>query len=123
MKILPLNFALNQDFSFGKSKKAKLAERQWQTDYIETIAKNGLCESPEDSFFRRQSEDEFFELVGSSLSKRERDVISRRYGFDGFEPKPLKKVAKELKVSEGVVKRREESALKKLGNVLAPYYA
>ncbi len=50
----------------------------------------------------------------SSLSKRERDIIQKRYGLNDSDEFTQKEIAKELKISRSYVSRLEKRALAKL---------
>ena len=51
------------------------------------------------------------ELVDSSLTGREKEIIILRYGLMGYEPKTQREVAKHLKISRSYVSRIEKKAL------------
>ena len=48
------------------------------------------------------------------LTKREKDIILRRYGLNGYEEQTQKVIAKELKISRSYVSRIEKRALTKI---------
>lgn len=54
------------------------------------------------------------EYVGKVLTKREQDIIIRRYGLDGEEPVTQKMVGQEMGISRSYVSRIEKKALDKL---------
>lgn len=51
------------------------------------------------------------ELVASTLSGREKEIIILRYGLYGYEPKTQREVAKHLGISRSYVSRIEKKAL------------
>ena len=53
-------------------------------------------------------------LVEKSLDKREREIITLRYGLKGYKPLTQRKVASYLKISRSYVSRIEKKALEKL---------
>lgn len=54
------------------------------------------------------------ELVKSKLDKRERQIITLRYGLEGYKPLTQREVAAYLKISRSYVSRIEKHALEKL---------
>ena len=46
--------------------------------------------------------------------KRERQIITERYGLDGNEPKTQREIAKQLGISRSYVSRIEKKALEEL---------
>ena len=57
-------------------------------------------------------------LVGECLTKREADVIRRRYGLEGFAPQTQRQVAEQYGISRSYVSRIEKKALEKLEKAL-----
>ena len=61
------------------------------------------------------------ELVKTKLDTREREIITLRYGLEGYKPLTQREVALHLKISRSYVSRIEKHALEKLrdafGNV------
>ena len=53
-------------------------------------------------------------LVEKSLDKREREIITLRYGLKGYKPLTQREVASYLKISRSYVSRIEKKALEKL---------
>ena len=53
-------------------------------------------------------------LTESVLNKREKEIITLRYGLMGYLPKTQREVAKHLGISRSYVSRIEKKALKKL---------
>ena len=54
------------------------------------------------------------ELVYSELDKREREIITLRYGLEGYKPLTQREVAEHLSISRSYVSRIEKKALEKL---------
>ena len=54
------------------------------------------------------------EIVESTLSGREKEIIVLRYGLMGYEPKTQREVAKHLGISRSYVSRIEKKALQKM---------
>ena len=54
------------------------------------------------------------ELVESTLTNREKDIIVLRYGLKGYQPRTQREVAKYLGISRSYVSRIEKKALEKL---------
>lgn len=54
------------------------------------------------------------ELIYSELDKRERDIITLRYGLMGYKPLTQREVAEHLRISRSYVSRIEKKALEKL---------
>ena len=54
------------------------------------------------------------EMVACLSDDREREIIIKRYGLDGGDPRTQKEVAAELGISRSYVSRIEKRALKKL---------
>ena len=55
-----------------------------------------------------------YDAVNSLLTPREKAVIVARYGLDGYEPRPQREIANNLKISRSYVSRIEKKALEKL---------
>jgi RNA polymerase sporulation-specific sigma factor len=53
-------------------------------------------------------------LVEKNLDKREREIITLRYGLKGYKPLTQREVASHLKISRSYVSRIEKKALEKL---------
>lgn len=53
-------------------------------------------------------------LVGEVLDSREREIITLRYGLEGYKPLTQREVASHLKISRSYVSRIEKHALEKL---------
>ena len=54
------------------------------------------------------------ELVRSELDEREREIVTLRYGLEGYKPLTQREVAAYLKISRSYVSRIEKRALEKL---------
>ncbi len=54
------------------------------------------------------------QLVESELDKREKEIVTLRYGLKGFKPLTQREVAAYLKISRSYVSRIEKKALEKL---------
>ena len=54
------------------------------------------------------------ELVIARLDEREREIVTLRYGLEGYEPLTQREVASYLKISRSYVSRIEKRALEKL---------
>lgn len=54
------------------------------------------------------------ELVERILTKREKEIIVRRYGLDGRKPETQKIIGSDLKISRSYVSRIEKKALEKM---------
>lgn len=67
-----------------------------------------------DSIDLRMKSQKLYELLGSVLSGREREIICMRYGLMGHRPQPQRVVAKRLGISRSYVSRIEKRALEKL---------
>ena len=55
-----------------------------------------------------------YQAIDRVLSPREKAVIVARYGLDGNEPRPQRKIASSLNISRSYVSRIEKKALEKL---------
>lgn len=53
-------------------------------------------------------------LIISELDKREREIITLRYGLEGYKPLTQREVAEHLRISRSYVSRIEKKALEKL---------
>ena len=53
-------------------------------------------------------------LVKEVLDKREREIITLRYGLEGYQPLTQREVAAHLRISRSYVSRIEKRALEKL---------
>ena len=60
-------------------------------------------------------------IINTELSKRERQVISMRYGIGGYTPVTQREVASLLGISRSYVSRIEGAALKKIADSLERY--
>lgn len=54
------------------------------------------------------------ELVKTKLDKREKEIVTLRYGLEGYKPLTQREVASYLKISRSYVSRIEKRALEKL---------
>ena len=54
------------------------------------------------------------ELVRTKLDEREKEIITLRYGLEGYKPLTQREVAQHLKISRSYVSRIEKRALEKL---------
>ncbi len=54
------------------------------------------------------------ELIGTVLDKREREIVTLRYGLEGYKPLTQREVAAHLRISRSYVSRIEKRALEKL---------
>lgn len=52
--------------------------------------------------------------IKGALTEREREIITLRYGLEGYQPKTQREVAKHLNISRSYVSRIEKRALEKL---------
>jgi RNA polymerase sporulation-specific sigma factor len=55
-------------------------------------------------------------LINSILTKREKEIITLRYGLEGYQPRTQREVAKYLGISRSYVSRLEKKALNDLKN-------
>ena len=65
------------------------------------------------------------ELVYSELDRREREIITLRYGLEGYKPLTQREVAEHLSISRSYVSRIEKRALEKLKDAFGenrPYF-
>ena len=79
--------------------------------YIDVISSD---ESLENEISRKITSARALALVNSSLSLREKQIISMRYGLYGRQPMTQREVAEKLKISRSYVSRIEKTALEKL---------
>lgn len=79
--------------------------------YIDVISSD---ESLENEISRKITSAKALALVNSSLSSREKQIISMRYGLYGRQPMTQREVAEKLKISRSYVSRIEKTALEKL---------
>lgn len=79
--------------------------------YIDVISSD---ESLENEISRKITSARALALVNSSLSSREKQIISMRYGLYGRQPMTQREVAEKLKISRSYVSRIEKTALEKL---------
>jgi len=100
------------------------------SDYIET-GKEGdalslmdtIC-SDEDLFENlstRELYGRLYEIIGRTLSEREKTVVTLRYGLGGRRPQTQREVAAQLGISRSYVSRIEKHALELLQAALAGY--
>jgi len=100
------------------------------SDYIET-GKEGdalslmdtIC-SDEDLFENlstRELYGRLYEIIGRTLSEREKTVVTLRYGLGGHRPQTQREVAAQLGISRSYVSRIEKHALELLQAALAGY--
>ncbi|MCQ2148520.1 MAG: hypothetical protein MJZ16_13570, partial [Bacteroidales bacterium] len=81
-------------------------------------------ESPEDATVTMAMEADVRGLL-SALSEKERDIIEKRYGFNGEEPKSLKAIGDEYNLTKERIRQIEKIALLKIkeqGEVLGIQY-
>lgn len=55
-------------------------------------------------------------VITKCLDKRELEIISMRYGINGYDELTQREIAKKLKISRSYVSRIEKAALEKLRN-------
>ena len=79
--------------------------------YIDVISSD---ESLENEISRKITSARALALVNSSLSSREKQIISMRYGLYDRQPMTQREVAEKLKISRSYVSRIEKTALEKL---------
>ena len=56
------------------------------------------------------------DLMGAKLGDKERDIIEKRYGFNGNEPMSLKAIGDEYNLTKERIRQIEKAALQKLRN-------
>lgn len=76
-------------------------------------------ESPEDYVIKDDKQSKVREAL-NTLDDRSKDVIMRRFGFDGIEPQTLQEIAEYYNITRERVRQIEFKALRKLGS---PKYA
>lgn len=81
-----------------------------------------LLQTDEDDVYSRSDREltkrTLLSVIDKNLTKRERYVVTRRYGLDGKEPLTQQNVADELGISRSYVSRIEKKALNTLKNAL-----
>ena len=72
-------------------------------------------QSPEDDVVNHMMEKDVRGLL-SVLGDKERDIIEKRYGFNGNEPMSLKAIGDEYNLTKERIRQIEKAALQKLRN-------
>ena len=72
-------------------------------------------QTPEDDVVNHMMEKDVRSLLGV-LGDKERDIIEKRYGFNGREPMSLKAIGDEYNLTKERIRQIEKSALEKLRN-------
>lgn len=108
----------------------KTAQDVSLSEYIETgkdgnaISLMEVVSSDEDLFEDLSSREMCGRLrqsMAQCLSQREREILTMRYGLDGFAPSTQREVAARCGISRSYVSRIEKKALQKLEGALAEY--
>ncbi|MDD2375935.1 MAG: RNA polymerase sporulation sigma factor SigK [Clostridia bacterium] len=73
---------------------------------------------PIDTIYNKVITDQMIEYINTKLSKRERDIMTMRYGLDKKIPKTQQEVADRLGISRSYVSRIETKVQKSLGKIL-----
>ena len=58
--------------------------------------------------------EKLYQYIDEVLTKREKEIIIKRFGLCGLEPLTQREIAKELKISRSYVSRIEKKALSQL---------
>ena len=69
----------------------------------------------------RNNISQLYENIDEALDEREREIICRRYGLNGYPPATQREIADELGISRSYVSRIEKKALEKLKIVMEPW--
>lgn len=65
--------------------------------------------------------DRLYNAIDQQLTKREKEIIIKRFGLFGFEPETQREISKEINISRSYVSRIEKKALEKLKAALTDY--
>lgn len=101
--------AITKDMvSFDSPLKSDEEGESSLADFIEDNS-----QSPEDEMVNKTMESDIKGLL-SVLNDKERDIIVKRYGFNGEEPRSLKSIGDEYNLTKERIRQIEKSALLKL---------
>ena len=67
---------------------------------------------------RQENVEMIRDIVENKLTKREREIIERRYGMNGRESETQKIIGKDLNISRSYVSRIEKRALEKIKSTI-----
>ncbi len=64
--------------------------------------------------------DKIQSVIEKKLSKREREIVAKRYGLNGEKPQTQKEIAKEIGISRSYISRIEKKSIEVIKNNLDP---